>query len=1362
MSSDQIREGLTLIVSGLYSDEEFGTTIDIENYYNITDLENPLSTIVKTVRAEKAGEISGVVQLLGQKDHTGIDVYIPGTPFMAKTDGDGNYLIKGIPRGIWPVLRAEKDGYIPLTISDVNILSDKKTEIVKKQMMIDKGINGEIFIEGDEIVDDLEVLVSLDAEGATLYQLSESEDFIDAKWQVYTKETSFTFESSGRKTLYARFTNANGLESGVYTDEVIIEQSPPLYKGFKLEYPLLTLEYDEPETAVAKYHYCIGTADNEGEFVSCKDSNLAQINLGLFDFKTSSLPYLKVKAMNQMEQESSFQTVPLFSTLPTLTLSYQHPWISLDISDDNPAIQELSFCLYSDQGHCNVKPFEVFTNHNIHITKVLDGVPLLQQSHDNTAILVRAKNQLGVFVDQKLVLDSSSPTGSLARNLISPAHFPAHQIFFNFDDSQNQLAEILFKVSYDGSDSSSWQKLSNDDNSLGWLKDGFEISDLSWLNKTGFDGVSLRPLDGYRYFPVTTASRVALRALGMNIFGMKSAMSELLLSNKKPSLALDENDETKLLAENFLSMGGVHLYATDNDCSDESSCEKYHIKEHANINLSSYLSVPVKRFAYAINQSSNPPSQSEFTEVKSLNRSSLRDIKNDDNEEVKSYEKFIPYEGLIGGSEYSFHVRGISSVGQLSPILSSKSFRYQEFNYLKKFVQEPYLGSSEYPTSYVDYSASKESPHYQANTSLEFQMYGVVRGRTSPNQNDFYVALVEMPDPLSPFEVGLFLAVLNERTSSWYPLYGPLDVGRIRKEVHPGICHMDIYQDDLSKIAVGCGDYRAVIDMPKLEYYDGNKIGYSNITPTSWSINSDNYCSPKIWGVKAIGTHRFIFMVGLGNKDGTGNCTTPNPTMRLYAHDTTYASNFASFNYSKVHHTANDWVQLYGMDVISAGSEDKHVFTGLANYLYYVRYLEGKNETSNWPVVISNTGGHDYRVTAIHAISSNEILAAVTDRYSSARGFGSRIYRLKTADSWATFSSQTVLWESSKDNISLEDDGKKTVITRFVKPNESSDELYALVSRFNVLGGGGVRKNYRYSQILHTTDRMSDDDLWKPIWGNALLTTPISHLDKVDGFLSFASIGGEFVADYRCSKGTVVSGDSCEVVDKGAYTDQYHSSSVQSCSNALPTGASYKSKGSRSSVCEWVCDTGYGKSEDGLSCVADGDPGGTAFSASCTDKATCACPEDVSVGDLCNGGIVIKKKSDRPVTLDHIYLQYRAAGNDSQSIYSAAQSYCNGLSSGGKTDWRLPYAGIIGGFNPSLATTARSSVFHELSLVWQAGGESNSWSGTFNGVVADTYWTSNLYATNDYWLGNLNDGTITSHALFNTTNYFRCVRGGGR
>ncbi len=61
-------------------------------------------------KTKKVGAIYGKITLETSKNPTGIEIYIPGTTHIAKTNKDGSFLLGFLPKGTYS-LRADKDGF---------------------------------------------------------------------------------------------------------------------------------------------------------------------------------------------------------------------------------------------------------------------------------------------------------------------------------------------------------------------------------------------------------------------------------------------------------------------------------------------------------------------------------------------------------------------------------------------------------------------------------------------------------------------------------------------------------------------------------------------------------------------------------------------------------------------------------------------------------------------------------------------------------------------------------------------------------------------------------------------------------------------------------------------------------------------------------------------------------------------------------------------------------------------------------------------------------------------------------------------------------------------------------------------------
>lgn len=75
------------------------------------------------------GTITGSVKLKdkGDGEHYGIDVYIPGSSYIAKTDDNGNFKIYNVPQGNYQ-LRYEKTGFKSIKLESISLISVSDTE----------------------------------------------------------------------------------------------------------------------------------------------------------------------------------------------------------------------------------------------------------------------------------------------------------------------------------------------------------------------------------------------------------------------------------------------------------------------------------------------------------------------------------------------------------------------------------------------------------------------------------------------------------------------------------------------------------------------------------------------------------------------------------------------------------------------------------------------------------------------------------------------------------------------------------------------------------------------------------------------------------------------------------------------------------------------------------------------------------------------------------------------------------------------------------------------------------------------------------------------------------------------------------
>lgn len=74
------------------------------------------------------GQIQGSVNALGLLDLIAIDIFIPGTSFIAKTDAAGGFIIGDVPAGTY-TLRAQKDVHRFRDVPNVEVLSGQETGV---------------------------------------------------------------------------------------------------------------------------------------------------------------------------------------------------------------------------------------------------------------------------------------------------------------------------------------------------------------------------------------------------------------------------------------------------------------------------------------------------------------------------------------------------------------------------------------------------------------------------------------------------------------------------------------------------------------------------------------------------------------------------------------------------------------------------------------------------------------------------------------------------------------------------------------------------------------------------------------------------------------------------------------------------------------------------------------------------------------------------------------------------------------------------------------------------------------------------------------------------------------------------------
>ncbi len=190
---------------------------------------------IGNLELQRTGNIQGRVELAEQNDFTGVDVFIPGTSFSAKTDKDGNYKISNIPEGSW-TLRAEQDGFNHSTVTKINVIANETAQIEDLVLFVSTGVQGKVVIaDGVDFIESQKVKVALYfSEETTIMRWSEDTTFSGIEYQVITKDQlnqgfaiiEYEFKTDGEKVLYAQFSDPDGIEN-IVSDKINIDTSAP-------------------------------------------------------------------------------------------------------------------------------------------------------------------------------------------------------------------------------------------------------------------------------------------------------------------------------------------------------------------------------------------------------------------------------------------------------------------------------------------------------------------------------------------------------------------------------------------------------------------------------------------------------------------------------------------------------------------------------------------------------------------------------------------------------------------------------------------------------------------------------------------------------------------------------------------------------------------------------------------------------------------------------------------------------------------------------------------------------------------------------------------------------------------------------
>ena len=190
---------------------------------NKVEVLNGIRTKKEKVKLPSLMSVSGTVTLSNQTDHAGIDVYIPGTEYVAKTDSKGAFFFAGVPAGTHNFF-FERDGYVRGQMEGVDVDKEPAQSLDAMTLLVDTGTEGFMVLnEGAAVSASKEVKVTLGAgSDSVVMKISENPDFAGAPWKALKTTFTYKFQTGGNKILYAKIANANGLESSPFSAQVLI------------------------------------------------------------------------------------------------------------------------------------------------------------------------------------------------------------------------------------------------------------------------------------------------------------------------------------------------------------------------------------------------------------------------------------------------------------------------------------------------------------------------------------------------------------------------------------------------------------------------------------------------------------------------------------------------------------------------------------------------------------------------------------------------------------------------------------------------------------------------------------------------------------------------------------------------------------------------------------------------------------------------------------------------------------------------------------------------------------------------------------------------------------------------------------
>lgn len=293
--------------------------------------------------SKNVGAVVGTVVLETKEDPTGIDVYVPGTTYIAKTNGDGTFILGFLPKGTYH-LRADRDGFGSIEWGNVVVGLDETTHLLTSTMRIAKGPTILSFTTSDKSSIALSSAIKLElvARGASKFRISQLSDFRDTEFRVIdaTQDVlTIPFEISGSdgvKTIYLELADSDGISINTSID-ILLDTAKPVVptvsvysSGAQSGYsssasPLL---FTDSCNDIAKFYVTEtksktpSAEDFSSSGVLCKTAKDSGVSISVSSSEESKSLYVwAIDEANQISAESKKLSLTVDLTSPALVIT---------------------------------------------------------------------------------------------------------------------------------------------------------------------------------------------------------------------------------------------------------------------------------------------------------------------------------------------------------------------------------------------------------------------------------------------------------------------------------------------------------------------------------------------------------------------------------------------------------------------------------------------------------------------------------------------------------------------------------------------------------------------------------------------------------------------------------------------------------------------------------------------------------------------------------------------------------------------------------------------------------------------------------------------------------------------------------